>query len=187
MTRRRLVRAIGAGCSVVLTGCLSDDSEKDSGDENSWGQGDNGENKRNTPVSADEDTEGDKQEEELPITGEEVPELAAFDEMMVDFMNKRGVKAGALGVARDGDIVFERGYGWKDPNLSTPLDPDSLFRIASISKRAVVQKASQGSGRTNLMCPAAKPSYRTTIRSHRFSKLWRQRQQHFLSTLISCF
>jgi len=50
----------------------------------------------------------------LPVSGTAVPELAAFDDAMLEFMEARGIEAGVLGVMKDGVVVLERGYGWKD-------------------------------------------------------------------------
>jgi N-acyl-D-amino-acid deacylase len=72
--------------------------------------------------------------DDRPITGQQVPELAALDEAMLSYMDERTVPTGALGVARDGEIVLQRGYGWQDRSLSEPVAPDALFRIGSISK-----------------------------------------------------
>ena len=52
---------------------------------------------------------------------------------------------------------------------------------------AVVQKSSQRSGRTNLMCPKPSPSYRITIRSNRFSKHWKPRRQRCSANLTFHF
>ena len=71
---------------------------------------------------------------DYPTTGTEVPELAAFDDALLDFMAARRVTSAALGVARDGEVVLERGYGWQDRVLAEPTAPDALFRIGSVTK-----------------------------------------------------
>ena len=45
-----------------------------------------------------------------------------------------GVKGGALAVVKDGRLVFARGYGLGDVEAQQAVQPDSLFRWASISK-----------------------------------------------------
>jgi CubicO group peptidase (beta-lactamase class C family) len=70
----------------------------------------------------------------LPMSGVSVPELAAFDDAMQQYMTERNKKAGVLGVMKDGVVVFERGYGWKDKALTTPLPHDAMLRIGSTVK-----------------------------------------------------
>ncbi len=71
---------------------------------------------------------------DLPISGMPVPELAVFDEMMVDFMETNDIEAGLLGIMKDGVIVYQRGFGWKDAGHATTLRHDALMRIASVTK-----------------------------------------------------
>jgi len=59
---------------------------------------------------------------------------AAFDPEVEAFMAARKVPGGALAVVRDRRLVYARGYGWADRDAEIPVKPDSLFRIASISK-----------------------------------------------------
>lgn len=70
----------------------------------------------------------------LPITGRAVPELSAFDDAMLAYMAARSIEAGLLAVMKDGVVVLERGYGWQDEAHTTPLPPDALMRIASVTK-----------------------------------------------------
>lgn len=41
----------------------------------------------------------------------------------------------AVVVSRDGEVIFERAYGLADVELSVPLEPDHVFRLASVSKQ----------------------------------------------------
>jgi CubicO group peptidase (beta-lactamase class C family) len=72
--------------------------------------------------------------DEPPTTGKAIPELAAYDRAMTDLLGKWKAPGGAVAVAREGRIVFARGYGWANVEEKKPVQPDSLFRIASISK-----------------------------------------------------
>ncbi|MFN0136712.1 MAG: serine hydrolase domain-containing protein [Phycisphaerae bacterium] len=71
---------------------------------------------------------------ELPITGMPVPELANFDQLMVDYLEANDVKGAVLGIMKDGVIVYQRGFGWKDNAETIPLRHDAVMRIASITK-----------------------------------------------------
>src|SRR5512143_2640908 len=54
----------------------------------------------------------------------------------------------ALGVIRDGQIIYKRGYGMSNLEYGIPISPSSIFHIASISKEftamAVLMLAQQG-------------------------------------------
>lgn len=70
----------------------------------------------------------------VPITGTDQKELSAFDEMMIKFVTDHQVPGAALAVARNGKVVYTRGFGHADPQLGRPVEPRTRFRIASISK-----------------------------------------------------
>jgi N-acyl-D-amino-acid deacylase len=71
---------------------------------------------------------------EVPVSGEGRPELAAFDDLMTSFVRKHEVPGATLAVARRGKIVYARGFGHADREAGEPVRPESLFRIASLSK-----------------------------------------------------
>lgn len=70
----------------------------------------------------------------LPMTGAAVPDLAGFDAAMQAYMGRRGIRAGTLAVMRGGQVVLQRGYGWRDRDGTEPLPPDAPLRLASVSK-----------------------------------------------------
>lgn len=70
---------------------------------------------------------------EWRVTGQEVPALAFFDEAMRGFMLPRSIPHGALAVTRNGRLVLARGYTW-NAEPGDEIQPNALFRIASISK-----------------------------------------------------
>ncbi len=72
--------------------------------------------------------------EETPVTGTAVPSMASFDREIPTLMKKWGIPGGAVAVVRDGRLVFARGYGWANVEGKEPVQPDALFRIASVSK-----------------------------------------------------
>lgn len=77
--------------------------------------------------AADESTES-------PATGETSPAFAQFDEWMKKFLQDHKVPGGSLAIVKDGKVVYARGFGLADKEKKTPVQPESLFRIASISK-----------------------------------------------------
>ena len=67
-------------------------------------------------------------------TGLDVAGMEGFDQAMVALMEKWDIPGGAVAIAKDGRLVFAKGYGLADVENEEPVLPDSLFRIASISK-----------------------------------------------------
>ena len=67
-------------------------------------------------------------------TGLNVKGLEMFDELVAGFMAKWSIPGGAIAVAKDGRLVLAKGYGLADEGTNRPVLPDTLFRIASISK-----------------------------------------------------
>ena len=53
---------------------------------------------------------------------------------MVEFMEAKGIEAGLLGVMKNGVVVLERGYGWKDSAHTEALPANAMMRIASVTK-----------------------------------------------------
>src|SRR5688500_13020223 len=71
---------------------------------------------------------------EIPITGSAVPGMASFDLFITDFTRKLSIPGGAVAVMRDGKLIYARGFGYADVEKKTLVQPDALFRIASVSK-----------------------------------------------------
>jgi CubicO group peptidase (beta-lactamase class C family) len=54
--------------------------------------------------------------------------------MMRSFLAEHGVPGAAVAVARQGRLIYARGFGYADVDWREPIQPDTLFRIASVSK-----------------------------------------------------
>lgn len=67
----------------------------------------------------------------FPQTGEGV---SGADRPVRAFMQRWNVPGLALAAVADGRLVLAHGYGYADPAVGEPMQPDSLFRIASASK-----------------------------------------------------
>jgi len=57
-----------------------------------------------------------------------------LDDAMVQLLRRYGIPGGALGIVRAGKVVYTRGVGWADVPSRVAVQPDTLFRIASVSK-----------------------------------------------------
>ena len=71
---------------------------------------------------------------EIPVTGSYSEALAVIDDTMVQFMKLHQIPAATVAIMKDGQIVFCHGYGYSDRKQFIPIDPDTLMRIASITK-----------------------------------------------------
>jgi N-acyl-D-amino-acid deacylase len=71
---------------------------------------------------------------ETEATGRADPRLASFDRLMTTFLREHKLPGAALAVARNGRLVYARGFGHADRAAEEPVRPEVLFRIASISK-----------------------------------------------------
>src|SRR5262245_44172774 len=83
-----------------------------------------------------------------PLAAGTNPLAVPFDREMTKFMAARGIPGGALAVIRDRRLLYAQGYGWADREARRPARPESLFRIASVSKPitalAVLKLAQEG-------------------------------------------
>ena len=117
LSRRRLLRAGGAGLAVAAGASARPAVLAAQGSVA-------------TPAASGAPTGG----AEIAMSGQAVPELAAFDDLMTGLMAEFELPGGQLAVAKDGRLVFDRGYGFADVAAAAPAQPASLFRIASVSK-----------------------------------------------------
>jgi CubicO group peptidase (beta-lactamase class C family) len=60
--------------------------------------------------------------------------LPGIDDSVHAFMQHYHVPGIAVVVTRNGEIVYAKGYGYADTSLKTAVTPNSLFRLASVSK-----------------------------------------------------
>ena len=60
--------------------------------------------------------------------------MAALDQAMQCLLWGSNIPGGALAVSYNGALIYARGFGFADVASSTPVQPDSLFRTASVSK-----------------------------------------------------
>ena len=105
------VRAISAGCLGALLSC--------------------GGQPTTPPVSPPATPPGTQ---EVPVTGTAVPGLGSYDQIIPALMRKYAIPGGAVALLRDGKLIYARGLGYADVDAGTPVPPDALFRIASVSK-----------------------------------------------------
>ena len=62
------------------------------------------------------------------------PGFSGFDQLIPKLMSKWNLPGGAIAITKDERLVFAAGYGLADKETGQPVQPDSLFRIGSVSK-----------------------------------------------------
>jgi CubicO group peptidase (beta-lactamase class C family) len=60
--------------------------------------------------------------------------MASYEQLIPDLMRKHAIPGAAVAVMRDGRLIYARGFGYADVENKTQVQPDALFRIASVSK-----------------------------------------------------
>jgi N-acyl-D-amino-acid deacylase len=82
------------------------------------------------------------------VTGKAVPGFEHIDRLVSDFLAEQNSPGASLAITDQGRLVYARGFGYADVGAREPVEPDSLFRIASISKPitavAIMQLVEQG-------------------------------------------
>jgi len=63
-----------------------------------------------------------------------VPELAGLDQEIIQTMSALNVPGLAVGVVRNGEVIYAGGFGWRDIEQDLPVTPQTLFGIASCTK-----------------------------------------------------
>ena len=78
----------------------------------------------------------------LTVTGASDPRLAAFDTWMTNYMKSMSLRAGSLAIAREGKLVYARGFTWAESGYPI-TQPTTTFRNASSSKALTGMAAMQ--------------------------------------------
>ncbi len=61
-------------------------------------------------------------------------EFASAEKIVNSFMRKWSIEGASIAIAKDGKLIFAKGFGYADTASKTETQPFSQFRIASISK-----------------------------------------------------
>ena len=71
---------------------------------------------------------------DIPVSGPDVPGIAAFDTGVKAVMKRYNVPGIGLAVTKDGKLVVARGYGYQDFEARQLMRADTMSRVGSISK-----------------------------------------------------
>ena len=70
----------------------------------------------------------------MTLHGCHVAGFGAFDDLLHSFCEQHAVPGASMAVGRGGVILYARSIGFANVDDKNPVEPHSLFRIASISK-----------------------------------------------------
>jgi CubicO group peptidase (beta-lactamase class C family) len=70
----------------------------------------------------------------LPVTGHFDSATVEIDRVVTAYMTERAVPGAAVAITRGGKLVYAKGFGYSDLENKEAVQPDSLFRIAGVSK-----------------------------------------------------
>lgn len=70
----------------------------------------------------------------MPLSGTYNSHYRTFDIKLMKLMQEGHVPGGAIAIAKHGQIVYERGFGYANVAKKLPVQVDSVFRLASTSK-----------------------------------------------------
>ncbi|HEY9791767.1 MAG TPA: serine hydrolase domain-containing protein [Candidatus Obscuribacterales bacterium] len=72
--------------------------------------------------------------DKMPITGVAPNQLKSLDDKICKLLEQYDMPGCSVAIAKNGHLVAARGYGWSDIQHRQSVQPDSLFRLASVSK-----------------------------------------------------
>jgi len=93
-------------------------------------------------------------------TGIPVPSMSQCGTLVQNFMNTYGIRGGEFALARNGKLVYSRGFGNVNQTGTEPVMPYHMFRIASVSKpvTSIGMMRLVENGQLNLDAPVFGPS-----------------------------
>jgi CubicO group peptidase (beta-lactamase class C family) len=68
------------------------------------------------------------------LSNEVSGELEELEARIQRLMRRYEIKGASVAVAREGLLIYARGFGYADAENGEPVEPGHMFRIASISK-----------------------------------------------------
>lgn len=70
----------------------------------------------------------------LPVSGQGNAAMAGFDRELLALMHEWQVPGASISIVRKGKLIYSRAYGYSDFESRKAVEPQSRFRIGSISK-----------------------------------------------------
>ena len=70
----------------------------------------------------------------IPVSGTDNDHLQPLDDMILAFLKEHNVAGATIAVAKEGRLMYARGFGYADVTTRQAMQPNDVMRIASISK-----------------------------------------------------
>jgi len=70
----------------------------------------------------------------VPVFMSDNKDFTDLEKQIERFMSREVLNGASVAVAKDGKLVYAKGFGFADVEAETPVEPHHLFRIASVSK-----------------------------------------------------
>ena len=70
----------------------------------------------------------------VPAFMSEDKEFAQLEKQIERFMRREMLEGASVAIAKDGKLLYAKGFGFADTEAETQVEPHHLFRVASISK-----------------------------------------------------
>lgn len=67
-------------------------------------------------------------------TGISIPQMSGCDSQVESFLSTYNIPGATIAIAKDGKLIYMRGFGYSDLAHTDSVQPYNLFRIASVSK-----------------------------------------------------
>lgn len=85
---------------------------------------------------SDENTESANRYHSRRITNDysNLPQFAKMDEEITRFMERWSLVGASVAIVNQGKLAYAKGFGWADREREVHVQPEHLFRVASISK-----------------------------------------------------
>jgi CubicO group peptidase (beta-lactamase class C family) len=79
----------------------------------------------------------------FPAAAQTTPDFKAIDTLIKQYMADYYIPGAALGIVKDGKLIYAQGYGYSDLDSKKPVTADTVFEIGSISKSFTALDVSQ--------------------------------------------
>ncbi|MFN1836036.1 serine hydrolase domain-containing protein [Balneola sp. MJW-20] len=72
---------------------------------------------------------------EEPVTDDELTAyLEKFEQNFLEGLKEKKIPGGAVVLVKDGQVIYQKGFGVKEAGTSDPVDERTVFRLGSVSK-----------------------------------------------------
>jgi N-acyl-D-amino-acid deacylase len=72
--------------------------------------------------------------DEVPVKGKAGKGLELIDKAVLKVMDNHGIPGASFALARNGKLIYAKGFGWGDLANKVPVEPQTPFGLASLSK-----------------------------------------------------